>query len=183
MTTAPTSAKPKASPAKKAAPAAAAAAAVAPAVSAENAAPVEKVAAPQPAPAAPVLVETAVEKAQDQAVKSYEDAVAVAQMNVEAFVKSGQVMSAGLQEIGQAVFALARSSMEETVKLSQQLSEAKTVRELTDLQSGLSKAQFDRLVAESSRINDLSLKLVEDAVAPITAQFNANVDRVLKRAS
>ncbi|MBF0324050.1 phasin family protein [Magnetospirillum moscoviense] len=123
------------------------------------------------------------EKAQAAALKSYEDAQVSTKDGIDAVIKSSEILTSGLQEITQAVVSLTQTSIEEGVSVSKQILAAKSIREWADLQSTLSKAQVDRLVAETTRLSDLSLKLIEDAFAPITAQVNAGIDRMVKRAA
>ncbi|MGE5505498.1 MAG: phasin family protein [Actinomycetota bacterium] len=126
-------------------------------------------------------VEAAV-KAQTVAMQSYEDAIALAKDNVDAVVKAGTILTQGLQDLGKSVFGLAQETLEEQVSLSKALFGAKTLRELFDLQSTLVKTNFDKLVSEGTRLSDRSVKLVEEAMAPIHDQVNATVDRMVKAA-
>ena len=125
----------------------------------------------------------AAQKVQAAALKSYEDVQVSTKDGLDAVLKSGQILSSGLQELGKAVFGLTQATIEEGVEASKQLLAAKTIREWTELQSALSKSQVDRLVSETTRLSELSIKVVEEAIAPINAQINAGVDRIVKLAA
>lgn len=127
-------------------------------------------------------VETAV-KAQVAAFQAYEEAVSSAKDAVDAVAQAGTIFSKGLQDIGKLVLGLAQVSVEEGVAASQQLLAAKTLRELVDVQSAVAKQQFDRLLSESSRLSDLSVKLVEESFAPLTERVTATVEKLAKRAA
>lgn len=127
-------------------------------------------------------VETAV-KAQVAAFQAYEEAVGSAKDAVDAVAQAGTIFSKGLQDIGKLVLGLAQVSVEEGVAASQQLLAAKTLRELVDVQSAVAKQQFDRLLSESSRLSDLSVKLVEESFAPLTERVTATVEKLVKRAA
>jgi len=130
----------------------------------------------EPAPAQ----SDAAARAQAAALKSYEELSAAAKDALDAVVASSEVLSQGLQNLGNTVYGLAQQSVDEGVALSKQLMAAKTMRELIDLQSAQVKAQLDRLLTEAPRLGDLSVKLVEDAVAPLNARVKAVVEKFTK---
>jgi phasin family protein len=149
----------------------------------------ETVEAAEPAEVSEKVVHIAVEQVQTAAKvqaaafqTSVEDAVALAKDNVEAVVKAGTILSKGLQDIGRDVLGLAQASIEESVSASKAVFGVKTLRELFDLQSNLVKANLDKLMSESTRLSDQSVKLVEEAFAPIQDRVNATVDRLVKAA-
>lgn len=165
----------------------------------EVAAPVVVEAAPEVEAPAPVVVEVApmvevvaaiaepipaqsdaAARAQASALKSYEELSAAAKDALDAVVASSEVLSQGLQNLGSTVYGLAQQSVDDGVALSKQLMAAKTMRELIDLQSAQVKAQLDRLLTEAPRLGDLSVKLVEDAVAPLNARVKAVVEKFTK---
>jgi phasin family protein len=127
-------------------------------------------------------VEAAV-KAQTAAYKGYEDVLSFGKDNVEAFVKAGNILAKGLQDISKAVVGLTQASIEEQVAASKALLSTKTLKEFIDLQTDLTKAGVDKLVAESTRLTEQSVKLVEDALAPIGDRVNATVDKLVKTAA
>lgn len=122
-------------------------------------------------------------KAQTVALKSYEDVLGSSKETVEAMVQAGTILSQGLQDIGKAVFSLAQESIESSVAASKQMMEAKTLSDVIEMQAALSKQSFDRLMGESTRLSDLTIKLVEDAFGPLTEKVNATVDKLVKNAA
>lgn len=121
--------------------------------------------------------------AQSEAFKSYEDAIQAAKATVDAFTKSGTILTQGLQDLSKAVISLTQQTVEETVSASQQLLTVKSLPELVEAQAALAKASFDKLVAEGTRLSDMSVKLIEQATAPITQQVNATVNKLVKHAA
>lgn len=138
------------------------------------------VVAADPAPAPAPIQSDAAARAQASALKSYEELSAAAKDALDAVVASSEVLSQGLQNLGNTVYGLAQQSVDDGVALSKQLMAAKTLRELIDLQSAQVKAQLDRLLTEAPRLGDLSVKLVEDAVAPLNARVKAVVEKFTK---
>lgn len=144
------------------------------------------VAAPVPVAAAVAAVPSLDEvgsKAQAAALKSYEDVSAAAKDALDAVVASSEVLTQGLQYLGDTVYGLTQQSIDDGIAAGKQIMAAKTLRELIDLQSSLAKTQLDRLLAEAPRLGDLSVKLVEDAVAPLSASLTAALDKMVKSAA
>jgi phasin family protein len=120
------------------------------------------------------------EKASQAATKGYEDFVALAKGNVDAFFASAAVFAQGTEQLGRAWFALQQGAAEQAAAATRSLFAAKTLREVVDLQSTYSKTAFDGFVAESSKLSELGLKVTNDAVAPIAARVNVAVEKLSK---
>jgi phasin family protein len=115
-------------------------------------------------------------------MKSTEDFVAFGQANLEAFVKSGQIWSAGVQELTKQIATSAKASFEESVSTFKAISTAKSVKEAMDLQSTFAKAALEKAMAESNKLTDASIKLTEQTLAPITARVTVAVETFGKAA-
>jgi phasin family protein len=115
-------------------------------------------------------------------MKSTEDFVAFGQANLEAFVKSGQIWSAGVQELTKQFATSAKASFEESVSTFKAISTAKSVKEAMDLQSTFAKAALEKAMAESNKLTDASIKLTEQTLAPITARVTSAVETFGKAA-
>jgi len=109
-------------------------------------------------------------------MKSTEDLVAFSQANLEAFVKSGQIWSAGVQELTKQMATSAKASFEESVSTFKAISTAKSVKEAIDLQSTFAKSALEKAMAESNKLTDASIKLTEQTLAPITARVTVAVE-------
>jgi len=115
-------------------------------------------------------------------MKSTEDFVAFGQANLEAFVKSGQIWSAGVQELTKQIATSAKASFEESVSTFKAISTAKSVKEAMELQSTFAKATLEKAMAESNKLTDASIKLTEQTLAPITARVSVAVETFGKTA-
>jgi len=109
-------------------------------------------------------------------MKSTEDFVAFSQANLEAFVKSGQIWSAGMQELTKQFASSAKASFDESVSTFKAISTAKSVKEAMDLQSTFAKATIEKAMAESNKLTDASIKLTEQTLAPITERVTLAVE-------
>ena len=127
---------------------------------------------------APAQIRMSMEKA----MKSTEEFVAFGQGNVEAFVKSSQIWSAGVQDLSKQVAAMAQANFDETMNVFKAFSGLKTPKDAFDMQANYARAAFEKSMAESSKITDASLKLTEQALAPITARMTQAMETLVKPA-
>lgn len=118
----------------------------------------------------------------EKVVKTAEDFVAFGQGNMEAFVKSGQIWATGVQDLSKQVAATAQAQMQETMSVFKTMSTMKSLKDLFELQSAFAKAALEKSMAESGKLTNASLKLTEQALAPITARVTNAVETFGKTA-
>ena len=119
-------------------------------------------------------------KASDDAYKSYEEMVSYSRSNIDAFVKSNEIFTAGVTEINSALYKLAQANIEESVSFAQKLMGCKSVAEMVELQNALAKKQYTTTVEEGRKLSDLSMKLAEQATQPIAERFTVTVETLSK---
>ncbi len=127
-------------------------------------------------------VEAAV-KAGSIAFKNYEDLLQFGRENVEAVVKAGSIVAKGVQDLSHQWIALAQTSIDEQVAVSKALIGAKSIKEVVDLSSTAAKTGFDKLLAEGSKLSQVSSKLAEEAITPLTSRVSAAVEKFFKTAA
>ena len=91
--------------------------------------------------------------------EGYGDFADLGQQNVEALVKSGTICAKGVETLGQEVMDFTRSSIEGNVSAAKAIMGAKNLNEIVDLQSELTRKNFDQAVAEYSKLTEMSIKL------------------------
>jgi len=111
----------------------------------------------------------------EKMMKTAEEMVSFSQGNLEAFAKSSQIWAAGVQDLGKSVAAQAQ--MEQTVATMKALAGVKSLKEAIDLQSNLARASVEKVMAETGKITDASLKLAEQTMAPITARVTLAMEK------
>ena len=147
---------------------------VAPAVAASAKVAPAAVTSPAVRPAANMApVTKQLEKTMTTSFKGAEEFVAFSQGNLEAIMKSGQIWATGLQDMSKSMAATAQASLDETVAAFKALTSVKSVKEAVDLQAALARTSMEKAVAGSSQMADASFKLAEQAMAPLTARFQA----------
>jgi phasin family protein len=118
----------------------------------------------------------------DKAMKTAEELLAFNQGTFEAVVKSGKIWSTGVQAITQQVVASAQASFEETMATYRALASVKSFNEAVELQTSLARSAMERTVSETGRITDASVKLAEQAMAPLTERLSLVVEKFARAA-
>ena len=117
-----------------------------------------------------------------KAMKTAEEVMAFSQGNLEAMVKCGQIWAAGVQDIGKQIAANAQASFDETMTTFKAMSSVKSLKDALDLQAGLARSTLEKTLAESGKLTDASMKLTEQALAPLTARVNLAMEKFAKQA-
>lgn len=120
------------------------------------------------------------EKATTQILKSYEDVAVAAKENVDAVVASSTIVAKGAEVAGKQVAAFTQSSAETAVANGKAALAVKTINELFELQTSFFKTSVENFIAESSKLQELTVKIANDAAAPISARVNAAVEKLVK---
>ena len=111
-----------------------------------------------------------------------EEFVSFGQANIEAFVKSSQIWTAGVQDMQKTFAATAQAQMDATMSTLKAMSGVKSVKEALELQSTMARSSVESLVAETGKLTDASMKLAEQAIAPITARVTVAMEKFSKAA-
>jgi phasin family protein len=158
-------------------------------VATEVVAPKTVIAAPEAPEVPAVAVETVsiipsvtVKRPMEKVVKTAEEFVAFGQGNVEAIAKSSQIWVAGVQDLSKQVAATAQAQFDETMSIFKAMSSVKSLKDMFELQSTYAKAAMEKTMSESGKLTDASLKLAEQALAPITARVTTAVESFSKAA-
>jgi len=112
----------------------------------------------------------------EKAMKTAEEFVAFGQGNLEALMKSGQIWASGVQDLSKQVAATAQASFEETLSTFKAMASVKSLKDAIDLQTSFARSTMEKAVSESGRLTDASLKLTEQALAPLTARVTLAVE-------
>jgi phasin family protein len=113
----------------------------------------------------------------EKAMKSSEELVAFSQGNLEAFMAASKIFATGLQDISKGLAASNKAAIEESVTFTKSLMGVKSVKEAVDLQSGFARSSIEKAVSETNKVTDASVKLAEQAIAPLTARLTLAVEK------
>ncbi len=112
----------------------------------------------------------------EKAIKTTEKVTQFSKGNLEAVMKSGQILTSGLTDMSRLIAENARTGLEEAMSTFKAMASAKSVREALELQSSFAKARMEKVMSESGQLTEHSLKIAEQALAPISARVNAAVE-------
>jgi phasin family protein len=113
----------------------------------------------------------------EKAMKTAEEFMSFGQGNVEAVLKSGQIWAEGVQEFSKTFAATAQAQLDQTMNTWKALAGVKSLKEAIDLQADLARSSVEKAVAETGKLTDASMKLAEQALAPITARVTLAVEK------
>lgn len=121
-----------------------------------------------------------IEKASVSAFKAYEEFSKFQKDNYDAYVAASTIFAKGAENVGKTWMSLTQEALENAAQTAKALLGAKTLREAVDLQSDFAKSNFDKFVAEGTKLSELSVKVTNEAFAPINARVNVAVEKLLK---
>ena len=111
-------------------------------------------------------------------MKTAEEFMSFSQANVEAFIKSSQIFTTGLQEISKQMAATAQATMDETMSTFRAMATVKSVKEAFDLHASLARSTMEKAVAQGSHVTETSFKLAEQAIAPIPGRLTTAAETI-----
>jgi phasin family protein len=112
----------------------------------------------------------------EKAVKQSEEMMSFTQGNMEALMKASQIYAAGFQDISKHLAASSKATMEDTMAFTKSLMGVKSVKEALELQTGFAKTSIEKVVTEGNKLTDATVKLAEQAIAPLTARVSLAVE-------
>ncbi len=126
------------------------------------------------------LVQEQVEKASSSMFQGYDEVATLGKDNIDAYVQSSTLFAKAVEAMSKELMSFAQLSVDTSVANTKALFGAKTVRELIDLQADFSRSGFDSFVTESAKLTELSMTLANETIEPIQARMNANVEKLMK---
>ena len=119
-------------------------------------------------------------KAGDDTFKAYENAISFNKHNFEAIVEANSLFTKGMQTLSQELMSSFQTSIEENASASTKLFACKTVQDVVSTHNELFEASYTKAMDQSKKITDMSVKLNEDASAPISRRVNATIETLSK---
>lgn len=110
----------------------------------------------------------------------YEEVNQLGKENVEAFVKSSQILAKAAEEMGKAISTFAQSSMELNQQAGQALLGVKSVQDLVEVQAELARSSMDHMIAGASKISDMAVKVANEAFEPIQHRVSQAIEKATK---
>lgn len=123
---------------------------------------------------------TQAEKLQDQLASGYEEFASFSKGNVEAVAASGAVVVKGAEDFSKAYALLTKTFFEKYVAIGKVVLAAKSVEEVVAISNDFAKTSYESLVAEAGKLQELSVQVANEALAPLSARFTIAVEKMAK---
>jgi phasin family protein len=114
------------------------------------------------------------------ATKSFGDLASAGRENFDAFLKASTIVTAGYGAIGQAWLEYSRQALEQNAESAKEMLAAKSAQDIVELQSDWAKGAFEGYVAETTKLSEMAVKTVNEAVAPIQSRVDELVTTFTK---
>ncbi len=96
--------------------------------------------------------------------------------NLEAMMGAAAAVAKCCEALGSEWINYAKASMDEGVAASQALMGCTSMEQAIDVQSGYVKSAFDQYLSESTRLSEISLRMANEAFAPLNARLGVAVE-------
>ena len=136
--------------------------------------------------AATATAETKVENGEPAAAvlfasfSGYEELADLGRENFAAILRANAALTEGLEAIGKEVIGYARTSFERYAETAAALLGAKTLEDVVQVNTDFAKAYIERFIERSQKLSEMSVKVANEALAPIGSRVEATVQKLGK---
>ena len=96
-------------------------------------------------------------------------------------MRSGQILAQGMQELSRQMVETAQGQLEQSMQAMRALAGVRSPKEAMDLQATTLRSAYEAMLSESGRITERSMKLAEQASAPLTARLGVAMETFSNR--
>ncbi|MBI3707746.1 MAG: phasin family protein [Proteobacteria bacterium] len=121
-----------------------------------------------------------VEKASATAFKAYEELSKFQKDTLDAYSTASTIVTKGFETMGKQWATYTREAMEANAEAARSLLGAKSLNEAVELQSEWVKTAFDKAMAEGTKLSEISVKVANEALEPISARVTVAVEKLFK---
>jgi len=111
-----------------------------------------------------------VEKMFPAAARNFDEIVAFNKANYEAAAKASQAAAKAFETLGKTVATYNQENFQATVEGTQALFACKTFQDVVELQGKQAQAGFDKALAQTAKVSELTTKAASEALEPVNAQ-------------
>ncbi|MGF1626052.1 MAG: phasin family protein [Alphaproteobacteria bacterium] len=119
-------------------------------------------------------------KAGDLAAKSLDDVSTASRNAYETWLQSSDALAKGIEQVNKAVLGYAQSTLDANLNTTRQLMSCASVTEAVAIQTDHMKSSLDTLLAESNKVSEIATSTLNDAFAPLGAQFKNGIEKIWK---
>lgn len=111
-------------------------------------------------------------KAAEGLFKAAGDAAEFSRGNVEAIAQATQLYMAGVQDLSRMAIAMVQGLSEQAIEGARALSGVKSLKDATNIQTGLARSAMERSLVEATKLQETALKVAERSFAPLSARMS-----------
>jgi phasin family protein len=116
------------------------------------------------------MTKAQVEKVFPAAAKNFDDMAALNKASYEAATKAGQAAAKAFETLGKSVATYNQEAFQDSVESAQALFACKTFQDVVELQAKQAQAGFDKALAQTAKVSELTTKAATEAMEPMNAQ-------------
>jgi len=112
--------------------------------------------------------------------KLAKDATEMNREHVEACVKSSTIFAKGCEDMMKTMMSIAQSAAERQGKFLKEAMSSKTLNEWTEVQNKIAQSNFDDFMSSATKMTEMSVKVLNEAVEPINEQVTKGIQKASK---
>lgn len=97
--------------------------------------------------------------------------------NLSAMAKSGAAAAKGSQDMSDLILDGLKAVLDESASVTKALMDCHSLPDLMEVQGEIARTAFDKLLADSTKFSETSLKVAEDVVEPFAERVALVVER------
>ena len=109
--------------------------------------------------------------------KAAGEATGLSKTALDAWAESGSVVAKGVEDMSRAWLRLTQQSLENGVAAARAMLGARTLHDVVGVQSDYARNSFGSLIAETTRLSEVSARVAQEAMRPIQARFATGSER------
>lgn len=114
------------------------------------------------------------------AFAGYDELADLGRQNLAAVLRANAAFTEGLEAIGKEMMGYARTSLETAAETATALLAAKTFEDVIQLNTDFAKASFERMIAGSTKLSEMGVKVANEALAPLGDRVEATFQKLGK---
>lgn len=113
--------------------------------------------------------------------KAFEDINTAFSSYISAVTKSSAALWQGIEEITRSVSGISQESMARAVSAYTTMAATKSPKEAIETQTDFVKDSFDGAIASGNKVSEISARVAQEAMAPLTQHANETIGSVMKK--
>lgn len=109
--------------------------------------------------------------------KQMDDMLALGKQSTDAFMQSGSIFAKGMEAMMKACVESAKTGGEKSAEMVQSLTSCKSATEFAETQNRIFQESLEDVMAATTRISEMSVKMMMDAFEPLNKQMTEAMNK------